>query len=588
MPDLGARVDTFLDEWFALEPVHATSVGRHATDDRWPDRSPAGRTKRLAFAERWLATFRGLDDAGLTRDERIDRDLLLFVLEDARYELADLRTDAWSPMSWVYLIGDGLFSLVAREFAPLAERLDSLAGRAERLPEVLAAARSTLAGHDGRPVDRFHTSVALDQWPGLIGIVDEALATGEAAAAGEPAVAAVLPRLRSARERAAAELDATATWLRDEVLPRAEGEGRLGPERFAAKLVHTFDDATMTADRIREAALGEFDAIRAEMIRIAREIAPRWLGDGPAPADDAELVRAVLGAIAREHPAADELLDFCRAELGRIEAFCREVDLVGLADEPLEIAWTPVFLRAFGNAMLSSPGPLEPGQKAMFFITPSRDDWTPEQVESRLREDNDRMLKILTIHEAVPGHYLQGVYANRVPSLARAIFYSGVYAEGWAVYVTQVMMDAGFAADDPALLLCHWKYYLRSVTNALIDVGIHTAGMTEDEAVGLMIDGGFQEEAEARAKWNRARLSSTQLSTYFVGSLAFWELEREVRQRAAVAAGDSRGADSVPEPRVVGGFGDTPGFRYRDHLEACMRHGGVPIPLLRRLVLGDA
>jgi len=125
MPDLGARVDTFLDEWFALEPVHATSVGRHATDDRWPDRSPAGRTERLAFAERWLATFRGLDDAGLTRDERIDRDLLLFVLEDARYELADLRTDAWSPMSWVYLIGDGLFSLVAREFAPLAERLSA-------------------------------------------------------------------------------------------------------------------------------------------------------------------------------------------------------------------------------------------------------------------------------------------------------------------------------------------------------------------------------------------------------------------------------------------------------------------------------
>jgi uncharacterized protein (DUF885 family) len=236
--------------------------------------------------------------------------------------------------------------------------------------------------------------------------------------------------------------------------------------------------------------------------------------------------------------------------------------------------------------MLSSPGPLEPSEKAMFFITPSRADATPEQVESRLREDNDRMLRILTIHEAVPGHYLQGVYANRVPSLARAIFYSGVYAEGWAVYVTQVMMDAGFAADDPALMLCHWKYYLRCVINARIDVGIHTAGMTEDEAIDLMIDGGFQEEAEARAKWNRARLSSTQLSTYFVGSLAFWNLEREVRRRAAVASGDPRGADAVPEPRLVGGFGETPGFSYREHLEACMNHGGVPMPLLARLVLG--
>ena len=162
--------------------------------------------------------------------------------------------------------------------------------------------------------------------------------------------------------------------------------------------------------------------------------------------------------------------------------------------------------------MLDSPGPLDKGQKAFFSITPIPDDWTAEQAESYLREDNDRMLRLLTIHEAVPGHYLQGVYANRCPSIARTIFGSGVFAEGWAVYVTQVMIDVGYGADDPALLLTHWKFYLRAVTNAIIDVGIHTAGMTEDEAVSLMVDGGFQEEAEARAKYDRARLSSTQLS----------------------------------------------------------------------------
>ena len=586
MPDFAALVAAALDEWFVLEPVHATAVGRHDLDDRWPDRSPAGRASLVSFLDRWLATFRGLSDADLDGDERIDRDLLIGVLEGARFEELDLRTDAWSPMSWVYLIGDGLFGLIAREFAPLATRLASLAGRAERLPDVLADARTSLVGHAGRPVDRFHTSSALEGWPGLVGILDEAIASATAAAPGDADVSAVLPRLRAARETAAAALDATEAWLRDEVLPGAAGEGRLGAEVFAAKMVHTLQDADMTPERIRRTAEREYEAIRGEMIRIAREIAPAWLGDEPIPADDAEVVRAVIAAISREHPAADDLLAFCRTELRRIEAFCREVDLVGLAEEPLEIAWTPVFLRAFGNAMLSSPGPLEPGEKAMFFITPSPADASPDQVESRLREDNDRMLRILTIHEAVPGHYLQGVYANRVPFPARSIFYSGVYAEGWAVYVTQVMMDVGFAADDPALLLCHWKYYLRCVINARIDVGIHTAGMTEDEAVALMIDGGFQEEAEARAKYNRARLSSTQLSTYFVGSLAFWELEREVRQRAAVAADDPRGAGAVPEPRLVGGFGETPGFVYREHLEACMRHGGVPIPLLRRLLLG--
>jgi hypothetical protein len=236
--------------------------------------------------------------------------------------------------------------------------------------------------------------------------------------------------------------------------------------------------------------------------------------------------------------------------------------------------------------MLDSPGPFERGQKAFFSVTPVDGEWPPERAESYLRESNGRMLQLLVIHEAVPGHYLQGVYGNRSNSLARSVFGSGVFAEGWAVYVTQVMIDAGFGVDDPALLLNHWKFYLRSTTNALIDIGIHTAGMTEDEAIDLMVDGGFQEEAEARSKYDRARLSSTQLCTYFVGSVEMWDLERERRRRLAAASEDPRGADAVPEPRVVGGFGETPGFIYRDHLEAVLSHGEPPIPFLRRLVLG--
>jgi hypothetical protein len=322
------------------------------------------------------------------------------------------------------------------------------------------------------------------------------------------------------------------------------------------------------------------------MIRIAREIWPAWCGGTAPPDDDGEAVRAVLDAIAARHPDRGDILDFCRAELGRIEAFCRERDVIGLADKPLEIRWTPVFLRSFGGAMLDSPGPLDRDQKAFFSVTPIPDEWTAEQAESYLREDNDRMLRLLTIHEAVPGHYLQGVYANRCPSIARTIFWSGVFAEGWAVYVTQVMMDLGFADDDPALLLNHWKFYLRAVTNALIDIGIHTAGMTEDEAVSLMVEGGFQEEAEARAKWDRARLTSTQLCTYFLGSVQMWDLERDRRRSLAAASGDPRGADAVPAPRVVGGFGETPGFDYRAHLEDVISHGAPPISLLRRAVLG--
>ncbi len=584
MSEFAARVDAFLDATFALDPVFATAMGNHAHDGAWPDLSEAGRAARLAFVDAWTSAFGAVEDAGLTADERIDRDLLLGELAAQRFGDMVLREEAWSPIWWVYVIGEGFFGLLAREFAPLADRLASIASRAEGLSWVVDAARAALVGVDGRPVDRLHTEKALEQWPGLISIVDEAIETGEAAvAAGDAEVAAVLPRLRAARADATASLDGMERHLRDVVLPASAGEGRLGPELFAAKLAVTMRDESVTTDRIRERAEHEFGAVRAEMVRIARAIAPAWLGDRPVPDDDVDVVRAVWDAIAIRHPERDGLLDFCRAEVGRIEAFCRERGLIGLADEPLEIRWTPVFLRAFGAAMLSAPGPLDAGLTSMFFITPIDERATPDQVESRLRENNDRMLQVLTIHEAVPGHYLQGVYANRGASPTRAIFRSGVYNEGWAVYVTQVMMDAGYAATDPALLLCHWKYYLRCVVNALIDAGIHTAGMTEDEAVELMVAGGFQEEAEARAKYDRARLTSTQLSTYFVGSIAFWDLEDEARRRAASATGAR--ADAVPRPRVVGDYGKTPGFDYRRHLEACLSHGAPPMPLLRRLLL---
>ena len=237
--------------------------------------------------------------------------------------------------------------------------------------------------------------------------------------------------------------------------------------------------------------------------------------------------------------------------------------------------------------MLDAPGPLDRSEKSFFCITPVPEDWSPEQSESYLREQNARALRILTIHEAVPGHYLQGTYANRNPSLPRTVLWSGVFAEGWAVYVTQVMMDLGYGADDPALLLAHWKYYMRAITNAIMDVRIHVSGMTEDEAMALMVEGGFQEDSEARNKWIRARLTSTQLSTYFVGSSLFWEIELEARRRAAVASGDQRGAAAVPEPRVVGGLGDTPGFRYREHLERVIGQGSPPMPVLRELLFGD-
>lgn len=583
MPAFLDTFQAFLDAFVELEPVAATSIGDHRYDGRWPDVTADGRRARLAFIDQWSGVFGALLATDLTRDEAIDRDLVLQELDAMRFSETELRDDAWDPLTWVYLLGDGLFPLLAREFAPLSDRLASVAQRLEGLEAVTDAARDTLVGAGpGRPVGRFQTETALEQLPGVVDLIDEALAAAEAARSSDPAVAELRRRLEDAAAAAKAALDRFERHLTDEVLPKSEGDGRLGTDLFARKMRHTMRSETLTPERILEAADREYAAIRAEMVLLAGDLWPTWRGDEPVPTEEGTLVRGVLDAIADQHQDPADLLDFCREEVTRIDAFCAERDLIGIVDEPLDIRWTPVFLRAYGGAMLISPGPLDKGLMTFFAITPIPDDWSPEQRESYLREDNDRMLRLLSIHEAVPGHYLQGVYANRSSSLPRSIFQSGLFAEGWAVYVTQVMIDAGYGVDDPALLLTHWKFYLRSVTNAIIDARIHCHGMTEDAAVALMVDGGFQEEAEARNKYKRARLSSTQLSTYFAGSMEMWDIELEARRRAATAAGAE--ASAVRPGALPGGFGETPGFRYRLHLESVIAHGAPPTSLLRRLL----
>jgi len=577
-------VGGFLDELFALQPDIATAVGDHRFDDRWPDTSETGRQARISFADRWTTTFDGLEAADLTTDESIDRDLVLGELAAARFGDMELHELAWDPLAWVYLLGMGLLPLTTREFAPLHVRLASVAGRLEGIPRIIGDAQETM-GSGSRPVSRLHAEVASRRIAGIADLGRGAVAEAEAAATTDSDVAAVLPRLRAAATRAGTVLDAIAEHLATEVVPSATGDAALGYDLFAAKLRHTLQDPTVTPEAVLVRAEAEFAAVRAEMVRIAGEIWPRWRPSDPIPEDDGVLVRGILDAIAKDHPKGDGMVAFCRAELGRIESFCRERDVIGLVDEPLEIEWTPEFMRSFGGAMLDSPGPLDVGQKTFFSITPPRPEWAPDEVESYLREMNARQLQLLTIHEATPGHYLQMAYANRGSSLARRVFRSGLFAEGWAVYVTQVMLDRGYGAGDPALWLVHWKFYLRAVANAILDVRIHTMGMTSDEAIALMVDGAFQERAEALAKDERARLTATQLSTYFVGSLGMWDIEDAARRRAAVAAGAS--ADAVPAPRVVGGYPATPGFDERAHLEAVIAHGAPPIPILRRILLGS-
>jgi uncharacterized protein (DUF885 family) len=592
--ELRPHVETFLAEFFSHQPVFGTMMGEHRFDDRWPDYSDPDLAPFTAMLERWRGRFSAIDGGELDADGVIDRDLLVEEIERMLFEVNELAEHRWNPLGYVYEGGGGLFTLIARDFAPLADRMTSLAGRVETLPAYLAAAAADLTGLPGRPVSLLHLETALAQLDGITQLIDQA--RGEARAALEQAadarLAAALARIDAAEPAARAAVEGFRGHLHTVLRPQAAGEGRLARDLYERKLRWTLR-SELSAEELLARAEQDKRVVTAEMLRLAHAMWPAWLADRLIPtAEDAgsrdaaerETIRLALDAVARRHPRVEEILDRCRADVAALGRFVTERGLLEEPDEPLDIIWTPLFLRSFGGGYLDAPGPLERGQKSFFGFTPPADDATPEQVESFLREENDRMLTIVTIHETIPGHYLQLWYANRHGSLARAVFGSGVFAEGWAVYVTQLTMDLGYAGDDLGLLLTHWKMYLRAVTNAILDVRVHTGlggPIDEAEALRLMIEEGFQEEHEARAKWNRARLTSTQLATYFVGSTEMWDVEREARRRAAQAAG----ADGeLPRARVVGGLGETPGFSYPDHLRNVLSHGTPPIRVLRRIL----
>ena len=584
-----AVIDLLVD-LFEAYPTWGTDAGYHVVDGGWPDLTEGGRQTRSSTLSGHAIRLEAFDETDLSVDERVDRRILLEEIDKVVFSEETYRAEAWDALQLITLMGGGLFGVLAREYAPWRERGASLLSRLEGLPALSRQGLDALTGLDGRPVALLHLDTALSQLDGVTELVDDAVA--EAAARAEAGEAAdLLAPMEAAAEHAKAALEAFRVGLDRDVRGRAIGEGRLGPELFAQKLRLTLG-SDLAPDELRERAWADYHAVRAEMLRLARETWPVWVPDEPLPDiatgdSDGEslVVKRVLDAIAAEHQRPEGLIEYCQAEIGRIEAFCRDHDVITLPDEPLTITWTPLFLRAHARAFLDSPGPLDRGQRSHFWITPPDESEGPDAVESYLREENDRMLRDLSIHEAIPGHYLQLAASNRCPSLARTVFSNGMFAEGWAVYVTQVMVDLGYAADDPGFALTHWKLYLRVVVNAILDIETHTGSMTEVEAMDLMVRGAWQEQDEARGKWLRARISSTQLSTYYVGSLEMWDLEKEVRRRAAIAVGAT--ADAVPAQHAAGGLGHTPGFDQRSHLEAVIGHGTPPIKWCRRLLLGE-
>jgi uncharacterized protein (DUF885 family) len=521
---LGKR---FVDEFGRYSPVSATQLGDHRFDTELDDMSSAGRARTVAWVKGILGELQAIDRNELSRANQVDAAMLENQLRYAIWTEERLRDWSWDPYLYTQLAGQSVYGLLAREFAPLPDRLRAVTLRLEKLPALLEQTRTNLVPER---VPATHAETVVKQNPGVLSLVDQ-LVVPNLAQLPE----ADRARLEKAIAQARTAVQAHQQWLEKELLPRAKGDFRIGRELFDEKLAFALM-SPLSRQEIRRRAETEVIATRAKMYDVSRKVLEGRAGAPPTPANPTAeqqqaAIKAALDVAAAERPARDGVVDLARATLKETTDFVRAKNFVAVPDEPLDIILMPEFQRGFAVAYCDSPGPLDKGQRTFYAVAPIPEAWTQQQVDSFLREYNTRSIANLTIHEAMPGHYLQVAHANRYPSTVRAMLMSTPFVEGWAVYAERVMHEQGFRADDPLMRLVQLKWYLRTITNAIMDSAMHVDGMTRDEAMKLMVETGFQEEREAAGKWVRAQLSSTQLSTYFVGYQEHSDMRAEAERR---------------------------------------------------------
>ena len=524
----------YLEDLMKSSPVEASRLGDHRYDDRIEDLSVKARAASLEKQKALLDK--------LLRDS-LKRNIWL---EENTHPFED------DPRTWGGYMSDSVYLILTQSTEEKSKRIRAAAARIEAIPKVVADAK---AGISSPPKVFVETSIK--QNLGAINFYKKTLfeLTGETpnvSVMAEPA------------KKAVAALEDYQVFLEKTVLPRSVDGWRIGRRMFEQKLEMELDTG-IPANEVLKEALSEADRVRAEMYMISKQLWHREFPKKPLPPDDAEgrrrCIQEILASLGKDHGEVTTLVPDAKKTAEEIKAFMKANDILRLPDpDRCAIIEMPEFQRGFSTAYLNPAPPLDPKAESHYAVSPPPREWDDRKVQSYLQEYNRSMMKLLTIHEAYPGHYVQLEYSNRHPSLVRRVLQSGMFAEGWAVYTEQMMLDQGFGNGDLPLRLHQLKWYLRAVVNAILDHKMHCEEMTDEQALKLLTEGAFQTEGEALGKIQRAKLSSCQLSTYFVGRMAFYRLRQSVSREL--------GKD----------------FDLGRYHEAVLDHGTIPVKYLPELV----
>lgn len=545
---------TYLEASLPLSPTSATRLGDHRFDALLDDVSPQGLEKRITLARRTLEELpKRVAYDQLSRDGQVDYEMLRDGLQLELWSEEHEKPWQFDPRGYTNIATDCAYALLTQSTLPKEQNIVNVIARVKQVPAMIAQARLIL-----KNPTQVHTTTAITQTRGAVMFYERDLLD----LAGETPRKA---ELQTAAKAAAEAMRAHLNYLQYELLTTATDDWRAGKERFALKLDQVLQ-AGMNADEVLARAEAAFVQTKRDMLLVSRQLWSKGFPAEPVPPDDEEgrreTIERVIDWVGKDHGAPDGLVKDARATVAEISDFITKNDILQMPKpDNCLILEIPEFQRGNSMAFLNAAPVLDPKADTIYAISPPSADWPVDRVKSFLSEYNQRMLKILTIHEAYPGHYVQLVYANRNPSMIRRVQGSGVYIEGWAVYTEQMLLDQGYGGGDLALRLMQLKFFLRAIANTILDHKMHCLQMTDDEALAFLTKEAFQTEGEARPKVTRAKLSYTQLSTYFAGREAHMQARREIQRQL--------GKD----------------FQIGRYHEAVLSTGSVPVKHLKELVL---
>lgn len=535
-----AFVDDYFAARFAMYPTEGTSVGLHGHDEKLEDWSRPRVERRIAELSQLAARLAGL--APTDPAERIDRQILAGQIRVEQLDLATLRAWEVNPMPYAGLAGGAIDVLMKRNFAPASDRLRLVIARERQVPAVFAAARANLT----RPPAEF-TDLAIRMAKGSVGFFEKSVAEWAKGAAGSDV--SLLAEFATANTQAIEATRKFAAWLETDLKPRSDGRYAIGAENFRAKLAH---EEMVTIPLPDLLAKGEANLARdyEAFVATARRI------------DPTKTPLAVMQGLSDDHPTAEGLLPSVRRSIDEARQFLLDRRIVTVPSEVRPIIdETPPYARSGSFASMDTPGPYETkATEAFYYVTPVEADWTKAHAEEHLRLYNPPVVAMINVHEAYPGHFLQFLYAPQFPTKTRKLTFCGTNVEGWAHYTEQMMVDAGFGGNDPRFRLAQLQEALLRDCRYVVGIKLHTAGMTVAEGAKLFEEKAFQEPANAFEEARRGAYNPTYLY-YTLGKLQIQELRDEVmRQR---------------------------GWDLRQFHDAFVRQGGLPLPLVRQILLGE-